>query len=64
MFFRDFTGSPHLSVSVGTRLREVENLLITRTLEQVDGNKQVAACLLGINSQTIYRRLAEGTSSQ
>lgn len=46
-------------VKIGTPLREVEDLLIRRTLEATDGDKNITAKLLGINSRTIYRKLGE-----
>jgi two-component system response regulator HydG len=46
-----------ISVPLGTPLREVEDLLIRKTLEATDGDKTMTAKLLGINSRTIYRKL-------
>jgi two-component system response regulator HydG len=46
-----------IEVPLGTSLREVEELLIRKTLEATDGDKNITAKLLGINSRTIYRRL-------
>lgn len=46
-----------ISVRIGTPLREVEDLLIRRTLEATEGDKTVTAHLLGINARTIYRKL-------
>jgi len=46
-----------ISVRIGTPLREVEDLLIRRTLEATEGDKTVTAQLLGINARTIYRKL-------
>jgi two-component system response regulator HydG len=51
-----------ISVQLGTSLREVEDLLIRKTLEATDGDKNMTAKLLGINSRTIYRRLGEKSS--
>jgi DNA-binding NtrC family response regulator len=48
-----------ISVPFGTSLRDVEELLIRRTLEATDGDKQMTARLLGINSRTIYRKLEQ-----
>ncbi len=56
-------GKNSISVQVGTSLREVEDLLIRKTLEATDGDKNMTARLLGINSRTIYRRLGEKTPS-
>jgi DNA-binding NtrC family response regulator len=46
-----------IEVPIGTSLKEVEELLIRKTLEVTDGDKNMTARLLGINSRTIYRRL-------
>ncbi len=48
---------PSIEVKVGTPLREVEDLLIRKTLEATQGDKNMAAKLLGVNSRTIYRKL-------
>jgi two-component system response regulator HydG len=42
---------------VGMSLREVEKVLIRNTLEQVEGNRQEAAKILGIGERTLYRKL-------
>jgi two-component system response regulator HydG len=52
-----------IPVSVGTRLEEVERLLIAETLRRTGGNKQRAAGLLGIAARTIYRKLAANARS-
>ncbi len=46
-------------VRVGTTLKEVEDILIRRTLAATEGDKSMTARLLGINERTIYRRLKE-----
>ncbi|MEN9722421.1 MAG: hypothetical protein RJB38_407 [Pseudomonadota bacterium] len=46
-----------ISVPIGTALKDVEDLLIRRTLEATDGDKAMTARLLGITSRTIYRKL-------
>ncbi|MBC7385025.1 MAG: sigma-54-dependent Fis family transcriptional regulator [Cryobacterium sp.] len=52
--------SPHsITIPVGTPLREVEEMMIRRTLELTQGDKNLTAKLLGINSRTIYRKLKE-----
>jgi two-component system response regulator HydG len=58
---RDATqGEPgSLTISVGTPLDQVEQLLIRETLRHAGGDKSVAAQMLGISSRTIYRKLAE-----
>lgn len=52
--------SPHMiSIPVGTPLREIEDIMIRKTLELTQGDKNLTAKLLGINSRTIYRKLKE-----
>lgn len=51
------TASETISVPVGTSLKNVEELMIRKTLEATAGDKNMTAKLLGINSRTIYRRL-------
>jgi len=46
-----------IEVPIGTPLKDVEDLLIRKTLEATDGDKNMTARLLGINSRTIYRKL-------
>jgi two-component system response regulator HydG len=50
-----------IAVPVGTSLKNVEELLIRKTLEATSGDKNMTAKLLGINSRTIYRRLQRET---
>ncbi|MGZ3688451.1 MAG: AAA-type ATPase lid domain-containing protein, partial [Bdellovibrionota bacterium] len=46
-----------IEVPFGTSLKDVEELLIRKTLEATSGDKNMTAKLLGINSRTIYRKL-------
>lgn len=46
-----------IAVPLGTSLKDVEELLIRKTLEATAGDKNMTAKLLGINSRTIYRKL-------
>ncbi|NOY24820.1 MAG: sigma-54-dependent Fis family transcriptional regulator, partial [Oligoflexia bacterium] len=48
-----------LSFAPGTPLKDVERTMIEATLAQCDGDKALAASLLGITARTIYRREAE-----
>ncbi len=48
-----------LSFPIGTPLGEVEHRLIRETLAYTDGDKSLAAQLLGISTRTIYRKLGE-----
>jgi DNA-binding NtrC family response regulator len=49
-----------LTFSIGTPLDEVEHRLIRETLAYTQGDKSMAAQLLGISTRTIYRKLGEG----
>lgn len=53
-----------ISIKLGTPLKEVEDLLIRKTLDHSKGDKNLTAKLLGINSRTIYRKLQERTDSE
>ncbi|MEK6706763.1 MAG: helix-turn-helix domain-containing protein, partial [Bdellovibrionota bacterium] len=46
-----------IEVPIGAPLKQVEELLIRKTLEATEGDKNMTARLLGINSRTIYRKL-------
>jgi two-component system response regulator HydG len=52
-------GKQLLSFPVGTPLKDVERRMIEETLRHCDGDKNLAANLLGITARTIYRREAE-----
>jgi DNA-binding NtrC family response regulator len=55
------TGDDHpliLRIPVGTPLAEAERMLIIKTLEVSDGNKQRAARILGISRRGLYTKLA------
>lgn len=57
---RDAEATPDaLSFRVGTPLKEVERAMIEATLAVCDGDKSMAARLLGITARTIYRREAD-----
>jgi DNA-binding NtrC family response regulator len=47
-----------LRIPVGTTLAEAERLLIIKTLEAAEGNKQRAARILGISRRGLYTKLA------
>jgi len=51
-------------IPVGTRLDEVERVLIRATLEETKGDKSLAAQLLGIAARTIYRKLEAERAEQ
>ncbi len=48
-----------LEFAMGTPLEEVEHRLIRETLRHTQGDKSLAAQLLGISTRTIYRKLGE-----
>ena len=48
-----------IQVPIGTPIEEVERQLIFETLRHTNGDKRLAAQLLGIATRTIYRRLEE-----
>ncbi|HET6610914.1 MAG TPA: sigma-54 dependent transcriptional regulator [Kofleriaceae bacterium] len=48
---------PGLAFSVGTPLADIELRVIRETLRHTNGDKRLAAKLLGIATRTIYRRL-------
>jgi len=46
-----------IQISIGTPLEEIERIVIRETLKKTDGDKKLAAHLLGIAPRTIYRKL-------
>jgi DNA-binding NtrC family response regulator len=52
-------GALQLVFDVGTPLAQVEQRMIRETLRRTDGDKSLAAQLLGISTRTIYRKLEE-----
>ncbi len=57
-------GKRRLVFDVGTPLQAVERRMIEETLRQCNGDKTLAASLLGITSRTIYRREAEWAAAE
>jgi two-component system response regulator HydG len=53
------SGRKRLSFEVGTPLKVVERQMIEETLRYCNGDKNLAASLMGITARTIYRREAE-----
>ncbi len=53
-----------IEVPIGISLKEVEEILIRKTLEATDGDKTMTARLLGIHSRTIDRRLDKRTDAE
>lgn len=58
------SSSSTIAVPLGTPLKDVEELLIRKTLEATSGDKNMTAKLLGINSRTIYRKLDKKPSEK
>jgi two-component system response regulator HydG len=57
---RQGTGArKRVTFEVGTPLKDVERRMIEETLRYCNGDKNLAASLMGITSRTIYRREAE-----
>jgi two-component system response regulator HydG len=46
-----------IQISIGTPLEEIERIVIRETLKKTEGDKKLAAHLLGIAPRTIYRKL-------
>jgi len=46
-----------LEIRLGTTLEEIDQRVLDATLEQVEGDKKLAADLLGISQRTVYRML-------
>jgi two-component system response regulator HydG len=57
-------GKQQLLFEVGTPLKNVERRLIEETLRYTNGDKSLAASLLGITARTIYRREAEWAAEE
>jgi len=49
----------NLSDLAGVNLNELEKTAIRRTLEMVNGNREMAAKMLGIGERTLYRKIKE-----
>lgn len=52
-------GEDKLSNLAGVNLNELEKTAIQRTLEMVNGNRELAAGMLGIGERTLYRKIKE-----
>ncbi len=52
------TSGKTISFTIGCTIAEAERLLITRTLEEVGGNKAKAARTLGLSRKALYDKLA------
>jgi two-component system response regulator HydG len=45
----------NITIPLGTSLKEIEDLLIQKTLSLTKGDRAQAAKMLGVNERTIYR---------
>ncbi len=52
-------GEDNLSNLAGVSLDELEKTAIARTLEMVNGNREMAAKMLGIGERTLYRKIKD-----
>ncbi len=59
----DGENQQYISVPVGTPLEEVERRVLHETLKMTDGNKKLAAKLLGIATRTVYRKTKDDRAS-
>jgi len=50
---------PSVTIPVGMSMAEIEERVITETLNQCGGDKEKAAKMLGISSRTLYRRFSK-----
>jgi two-component system response regulator HydG len=46
-----------MTIQLGTPLEEIEQQVIQQTLRITQGNKRLAAQLLGIATRTVYRKI-------
>ncbi len=51
------TQGERVMIPIGTKLEEVERVMIKETLKKTGGDKSLAAQLLGVAARTIYRKL-------
>ena len=51
------TQGERIMIPIGTKLEEVERVMIKETLKKTGGDKSLAAQLLGVAARTIYRKL-------
>jgi transcriptional regulator of acetoin/glycerol metabolism len=52
-------GDDKIVLPVGASMEEIERLAILQTLKKTNGDKELAARLLGIGLATLYRRLKD-----
>lgn len=51
--------SKHIFIKIGTSLQDAEKEIITKTLKEMEGNKQKTAEILGITSKTIRSKIKQ-----
>ena len=57
---RDESPPPNVvTIAPGTRMTEVERMVIEAALKETRGNRRRAADLLGIGERTLYRKIRE-----
>ena len=59
---RETANPSSIVVPLGIPMKEIEQRVISETLKITDGDKELAAKLLGISSRTIYRKLEADVS--
>jgi two-component system response regulator HydG len=56
--------SGRVMIPIGTKMRDVQRQMILETLKHTNGNRELAAKLMGIASRTIYRRMGPQTVNE
>lgn len=56
-FTSETASDSKITIPLGTSLKEIEDILIQKTLTHTKGDRAQAAKLLGVNERTIYRRI-------
>ncbi|MDR0539948.1 MAG: sigma-54 dependent transcriptional regulator, partial [Spirochaetaceae bacterium] len=56
---RSVAADGFIQIPSGITLDEAEKIIVTKTLSELNGNKNEAAKMLGISRKTLYRKLAE-----
>ena len=54
-FAPEASSDTKISIPLGTSLKEMEDILIQKTLDLTKGDRTQAAKMLGVNERTIYR---------
>ncbi|HWN82685.1 MAG TPA: sigma-54 dependent transcriptional regulator [Candidatus Udaeobacter sp.] len=56
--------SGRVMIPIGTKMRDVQRRMILETLKHTNGNRELAAKLMGIASRTIYRRMGPQAANE